>query len=122
MQERRKYPRTSIDLPVTVRLPRHHVLALKMIELSVEGMRFLCSIAPEINSEIEVCFSLPSRHIMREFKFMANVRHLYEVQRTPDTPPDYRYVLGVNFMNLQENERAILDKFLTESCGRQATP
>ena len=101
MQERRKYPRTSFDLPATVRLSHHRTLTVKMIELSLEGARFLCPIAPEINSEVELRFSLPSRHT-HEFRLMANVRHLFEVHATPGTPPDYRYAVGVNFINPQE--------------------
>ena len=117
MQERRKHPRTSVDLPVTVRLSHQHSVAVKMVELSMEGMRFLCPIAPEINSEVELRFSLPSEHT-RELRLLANVRHSFEVLATPGTPPDYRYVVGVSFMNPQENERVILDKFLTESWAR----
>lgn len=111
MQEKRKYPRISVDLPVMVRLFRQHIAAAKMIELSMEGMRFLYPIAPEINSEVELRFSLPSERA-RELKLMANVRHLFEVHATPGTPSDYRYVVGVSFTNLQESERVILDKFL----------
>lgn len=112
MQERREHPRKSVDLPVTVRFPGHHIQTLKMIELSSGGMGFLCPIAPEINAEIEVRFSLPSKHIRHEFTFKANVRHLYDVLATSGTPTDYRYVVGVSFTGLQENERALLDKFL----------
>ena len=36
----------------------------------------------------------------------------FEVQATLGTPPDYRYAVGVNFINPQKNELAILDKFL----------
>lgn len=117
MQEKRKHPRTSVDLPVTVRLSHQHIVAAKMIELSMEGMRFLYQIAPKINSEVELRFSLPSERT-RELKLMANVRHSFEVLATPGTPPDYRYVVGVSFMNPHENERAILDKFLMESLAR----
>lgn len=113
MQERRKHPRVSVDLPVTVRFSQHHTVAARMIELSMGGMGFLCPIAPEINSEVELRFSLPSRHTY-ELRFAANVRHLYEVQRTPDTPPDYQYVVGVNFLNPPREELVILDKFLMQ--------
>ncbi|MDE2117653.1 MAG: PilZ domain-containing protein [Betaproteobacteria bacterium] len=98
-------------MPATVRLSHHHTLAVKMIELSLEGVRFLCPMAPEINSEVELRFTLPSKHT-HELRLMANVRHLFEVHATPGTPPDYRYAAGVNFMNLRENERLILDTFL----------
>lgn len=111
MQERRKHPRTSIDLPVTVRFSDQHAMALRMIELSAEGMRFLCPIAPEINSEVKLRFSLSSRRAS-ELRLLANVRHLYEVHATPGTPPDYRYVVGVNFVNPNETERAMMDDFL----------
>lgn len=111
MQERRKYPRASVDLPVTVRFSDQHAMTLKMIDLSAEGVRFLCPIAPEINSEVKLRFSLSSRHT-GELRLLANVRHLYEVHATPSTPPDYRYVVGVNFVNPNETERAILDEFL----------
>jgi len=117
VQERRKHPRTSIDLPITVRFSPQHIVAVKMIELSMEGLRFLCPIAPEINSEVELHFILPSAHT-RKLRFMANVRHSYEVLATPGTPPDYRYVVGVNFTNPQEDDRVILDRFLAESCVR----
>lgn len=117
MQERRKYPRTSFDLPITVRFSLQHIVAARMVELSMEGLRFLCPIAPEINSEVELHFSLPSEHA-RELRLMANVRHSFEVLATSGTPPDYRYVVGVGFMNPQENDRVILEKFLTESCAR----
>src|ERR1039457_1906211 len=91
MQDRRKHPRISVDFPVTVRLSQHRILTAKIIELSIGGMSFLCPIAPEINSEVELRFSPPSEHITREFRFMSNVRHLYEVHAEPGTPPDYQY-------------------------------
>jgi hypothetical protein len=112
MQERRKYPRIIVDRPVTVQLSDHRPVALKMIELSREGMRFLCPIAPEINSEVGLRFSLQSMHIRREFRFMSKVRHLYEVFAKPDTPSDYRYVVGVNFTNIQKNELEIFEVLL----------
>jgi len=112
MQERRKYPRIDVDRPVTVRLSDQHRLTLKMIELSREGIRFLCPIAPEINSEVELYFSLTSMDITHEFRFMSKVRHLYEVLANPDTPPDYRYVVGVNFMKIQEKELVIFEDLL----------
>lgn len=113
MQERRQHQRESVDLPVTVRFSDHHAVVAKMVELSARGMGFLCPIAPEINSGVELRFSLPSRHTY-ELRFMANVRHSYAVQSTPGTPPDYRYVVGVNFLNPPEEELAILDEFLTQ--------
>lgn len=101
-----------VDRPVIVQLSDHHPVAFKMIELSKEGMRFLCPIALEINSEVGLRFSLPSMQITREFRFMSKVRHLYEVFAKPDTPSDYRYVVGVNFMKIQKNELEIFEVLL----------
>jgi hypothetical protein len=114
VQERRKYP--SFDLPVTVRLSQQHVVAAKMVELSMGGMRFLCPIAPEINSEVELRFSPPSEHT-HELRLMANVRHSFEVH----APPEYRYAVGVVFMNPQEHVRVMLDKFFMELCLLSST-
>ena len=115
MQERRKHPRISVDLPATVRLSHHRIATVKIIELSVEGVRFLCLEAPGINSEVELRFSLPSHRIVHELRLMANVRHLFDVIAMTDKESDYRYVAGVSFVSLHEHDRIALEKFVTES-------
>ena len=120
MQERRKHPRISVDLPVTVLFPHQHAVPVsaRMIELSIEGMRFVSPIAPEINSDVELRFSLPAEHFAHEIKLTANVRYIFDVLATPGTKLDYLYVVGVYFMNLQEDERVILDRVLKKSWAR----
>ncbi len=113
MQEKREYPRKNFNLPVTVRLPHQSIVAAKMVELSMEGMRLLCPIALEINSEVELLFSPPSEHT-HEIRLKANVRHLIEVHVTSTTPLEYRYAVGVNFTSPQEHERMVIDEFLKE--------
>ena len=73
MQERRKYPRISVDLPMTVRLSHHHIVTVKMIELSEDSVKFLCPEAPGINAEEELRFSLPSHRIGHEFWLMSGI-------------------------------------------------
>lgn len=114
MKERRKHSRANVDLPVTVRLSHQHIVRAKMVELSMDGMRFLCPIAPEVNSEVELRFNLPSEHT-HELGLMAKVMHSFVMLATPDTPSNYRYVVGVSFMNPRENERIMLDNFLTDN-------
>ena len=111
MQERRKHPRIIVDLPATVRFSHHHIATIKMIELSVEGARFLCALAPEINSELEFRFSLPSHRTGHEFRLIANVRHLFDVIAMTGKESAYRYVAGAEFQNLQPQDRAILEEF-----------
>lgn len=97
---------------MTVRLSHHHIASVKMIELSVEGVRFLCPEAPEISSDLELRFSLPSDRIGHELRLMGNVRHLYGVIATTGKKSDYRYVVGAAFQNLHTQERAILEEFM----------
>ncbi len=113
MQEKREYPRKNFTLPVTVRLPHQSIVAARVIELSMEGMRFLCPIALEINSEVELRFSPPSEHT-HEIRLKANVRHLTEVHVTSTTPLEHRYAVGVNFTSPQEHERMVIDEFMME--------
>ncbi len=112
MLERRKYPRKTVDLPVTVRLPPGHDQNGRMADLSLEGMLFLCADKPEINSEIVLCFTLPLFHFSPDLKIVANVTRVAETHVTPGTPSKYNYMVGVHFIHLQENDRAILDKFM----------
>ncbi|MFA5825826.1 MAG: PilZ domain-containing protein [Gallionellaceae bacterium] len=112
MQERRKYPRKTVDLPVTLRLPNGHDQNGRMADLSVEGMLFLCADKPEINSEVVLCFTLPLFYFSPDLKIVANVARVVETHVTPGTPSDYHYMVGVHFINLQEKDRAILDKFM----------
>ncbi len=111
MQERRIHPRITVDLPATVRFANHPDLPARMIELSGAGARFLCALAPEINSELELCFSLPSHRIGHEFRLTAKVRHLYNVTAVTGTGSDYRYVMGVAFQNIQPHDRVALEEF-----------
>jgi c-di-GMP-binding flagellar brake protein YcgR len=112
MLERRKYPRKTVDLPVTVRLPLGRDQNARMADLSLGGMLFLCEDKPEINSEIDLCFTLPFFHISPDLRIVANVTHVVEVNVTPSTQPDYHYMVGVQFKNLLENDLATLDKFM----------
>ena len=111
MQERRKHPRVIVDMPATVRLSHHPDMSARMIELSGAGAGFLCALAPEVNSELELRFSLPSHKIGHEFRLVAKVRHLYDVIATTDKGSDYRYVVGVAFQNLHPQDRAVLEEF-----------
>lgn len=112
MLEKRKYPRKTVDLPVTVRLPLGHNQNARMADISLGGMRFLCVDKPEMNSEVELCFTLPFFHVSPNLKIAANVTHVAEAHVTPSTQPDYHYMVGVQFMNLQDNDRTTLDKFM----------
>lgn len=112
MQERRKAPRISVERSVTVHISDHPPLILKMIDISSDGMGFLCPIAPEINPELELLFNLPSMYVTRDFRFTAKVMHLYEVIARPDTPPEYRYVVGVKFTNIQKSEFELFEELL----------
>ena len=111
MQERRKHPRIIVDLPATVRFSHHSDMSARMIELSEAGARFLCALAPKINSEVELCFSLPSHRIGHEFRLMAKVRHLFDVIATTGKGADYRHVAGVEFQDINPQDRAILEEF-----------
>lgn len=119
MQERRKHPRIIVDLPATVRFSLHSDMQARLIELSGAGARFLCALAPEIHSELELRFSLPSRRIGHEFRLMANVRHLFDVIATTGKGADYRYVAGVEFQNIQSQDRAILEEFCAAACTQK---
>lgn len=111
MQERRKHPRIIVDMPATMQYFRHPNQTARLIELSVGGARLLCAIAPEIDSELELHFSLTSHRIGREFRLKANVRHLYDVTAVTGKSPDYRHVAGVEFQNPSPQDRAILEEF-----------
>ena len=114
MQEKRKYTRKSIDLRAWAVLPSRQRLKVKMIEISPGGTRFLSPLTPEISSEVELQFSLPSDQVTHEISVKTNVRHTYKVHAMPNIPPDYRYVVGVKFTNLDEDDQAILERFLME--------
>ena len=119
MQERRKHPRIIVDLPATVRFPRHPDMPARLVELSGAGARFLCALAPEIHSELELRFSLPSHRIGHEFGLIANVRHLFDVIATTGKGSAYRYVAGVEFRNLHPQDRAILEEFCAAACTQK---
>lgn len=120
MQERRKYPRVTVDvpatimavdIPATIRFPQHPGLPVRLIELSEGGARFLCALAPEINSVLELRFSLLSHRIGHEFRLAVNVRHLYDVVAMTGKEHDYRHVVGGAFQDLQPQDRAILKEY-----------
>lgn len=111
MHERRKHPRIIVDLSATARLPRHPDLPARLIELSWAGARLLCAHAPEIGSELELRFSLPSHRVGHEFRLMAKVRHLYKVSAITNETSDYSHVIGVEFQNIHPQDRTILDEF-----------
>ena len=114
MQEKRKYSRVIVDMPATVRLPQHPEMSARMIELSQGGVRakFLSALAPEINSELEFCFSLPPHKIGHKFRSMAKVRHIYDVIAVSGMGSDYRYVVGVEFQNLKPYDFETLKELL----------
>ena len=118
-RERRKHPRIITDLPIEARFSHHPGATGKMVELSESGARLearlLSPIAPEINSEVEICFSIPSGKTAQEFRLVVTVRHLYEVLATPGTAPGHPYLVGVEFVNLKESDRLMLEKFLMGS-------
>lgn len=115
-KERRKHPRISIDLPITARLSGQPGAAGKMIELSESGARLearlLSPTAPEINSEIEVCFNLASGNAAQEIRLVVIVRYLYEVLAAQNSIPGYPYLVGVEFMNPKESDRLVLENFV----------
>lgn len=111
MQERRKHPRIIVDMPATVRLSHHPDMSARMIELSEAGAGFLCALAPEVNSDLELRFSLPSHRVWHEFRLAAKVRHLYDVIATTGKGSDYRYVVGVAFQNLHPQDHVVLEEF-----------
>lgn len=115
-KERRKRPRIIIDLPITARFSGQPDTAGKMIELSESGARLearlLSPVAPEINSEIEVCFSLISGNAAQELRLVVVVRYLYEVLAAQSTIPGYPYLVGVEFINPKESDRLVLENFV----------
>jgi len=113
MLERRKHPRKTVDLPVTISLSPSHPKNGRMADISVEGMMFLCVDKPETSSEVELRFTLPFFHISPDLKIAADITHVVEAHVTPcSTQPDYHYMVGVKFKKLQENDRAILNQFM----------
>ena len=118
-KERRKHPRIITDLPIEARFSHHPGATGKMIELSESGAsleaRLLSSVAPEINSEVEICFNLPAGKTAQELQLAVAVRNLYEVLATPGVTPGHPYLVGVEFVNLKESDRLILEKFVMES-------
>lgn len=112
MLERRKCPKKTVDLPVKVRFSHGHEQGARMADLSMAGMMFLCEDEPEINSEVELFFTLPSFHISPNLKIVANVIHVFEAHATPSSSSDYRYMVGVNFKNLQNKDQMTLDEFM----------
>jgi len=115
-KERRKHPRIVIDLPITALFPGQAGAAGKMIELSECGAkleaRLLSTVALEINSEVEVCFSLSSGNAAQKLGLVVVIRNLYEVLAAQNTTPGYPYLVGVEFMNLKESDRLMLEKFV----------
>ena len=111
MQERRNYPRASVDLPVTVRFPPQSAsVKAKMIELSLGGTAcFLYRVAPEINSEVEIEFNPAPDKIWHEIKLTGTVRHACELSAEHGATPDYRYVVGIEFKDIPAQAYAMLE-------------
>lgn len=106
MQERRKYSRKVVDLPATVRLSANDPgMHAKIIELSVNGAGLLCQDTPEVDTEMELHFSLPSLRSGHELRLGCKVRHVYKAS-------DHSNVAGVEFTNIKSDEIATLEKFI----------
>lgn len=84
-------------------------MPVRIIELSGSGARFLCAHnAPDINSEVELRFTLP-HSVRHEFRLKANIRHQYDVIDTTDQKTDYRHVVGVEFIGMDNDVQAALE-------------
>lgn len=114
MTEKRECPRIVVDLPVTIWTAQDTGRVGKIIELSVKGAGIIYSVRPEINARLELCFNLPFEAFSPALRIKGKVIHNYEVLPRAGTPPDYRYVVGVEFLNLEGNERAVLSRFVEE--------
>lgn len=116
IQERRKHPRIFTDLPIAAQFSGQTGASIKMIELSESGARLearlMSPVVVNINAEVEVCFSLSSGNERQEFKLAARVRNFYEVLAAQYDISCYPYLVGVEFTNLKENDRAMLKKYL----------
>lgn len=114
MTEKREYPRIVVDLPVTIWTAQDTGRAGKIIELTVKGAGIIYSVRPEINAELELRFNLPFEAFSPALRIKGKVIHNYEILPKAGIPPDYRYVVGVEFLNPGDNERAVLGRFVEE--------
>lgn len=110
--EKREAPRVSVDLPAIVRYGSSSHKVGKVIELSIKGARILYSELPEIDSKLELWFTIPTENVSPELRIKARVRHTYKILSTPDTPPEYQYVAGVEFLNIDPYAQSLLTEFL----------
>lgn len=109
--ERRGASRSSIDLPATVQGSNFHKTG-KVIDLSTKGAAILYSEPPEIDSKLELRFRIPTENILPEIRVGVCVKHIYEILHTPGMPPEYQYVVGVEFLDMDPRARTLLAEFL----------
>lgn len=112
MAERRECPRISVDLPLTILSAQGSVTYGKIIDLSRKGAGILYSMPLAVSSELELRFRFPSETISPELRIKGGVRHNHEVLCTAGMPSDYRYVVGVEFLGLNSDEKALLEAFV----------
>lgn len=110
--ERREASRVSVDLPATVQCGSNPRKSGKVVDLSIKGAAILYSEPLEINSKLELRFTIPTETVSPEIRIGARVRHIYKISSTPDTLSKCQYAVGVEFLNIDPYARTLLAEFL----------
>ncbi|HEU0219457.1 MAG TPA: PilZ domain-containing protein [Gallionella sp.] len=110
--ERREVSRSDVDLPATVQCGSNPRKSGKVVDLSIKGAAILYSEPLEIDSKLELRFTIPTESISPEIRIGACVRHIYKISSTPDTPSEYQYAVGAEFLNIDPHARILLAEFL----------
>ena len=116
-KERRRHVRVTVNLPLKARFPGQPEANGKLVELSISGARMEvrhdCADGPKLNSEVEVCFSLPLGETAQELRLKAVIKHIYEVLAAEEGLPGCPYLVGVEYTGLTQGNQQVLEKFIS---------
>lgn len=110
--EKREESRANVDMPVIMFYGDNSSKVGKVVELSIKRARILYLELPEINSRLELRFTIPTESVSPELRIESRVRHTYKILSMPGTPPECQYVAGVEFLNINPYAQALLAEFL----------
>jgi hypothetical protein len=113
-EEKRSYPRVTVNSPVTLSLSGSTTLEARIFDVSFEGLRVHCNpdtarqLQDENNASVEIRFTLPLKENLAEIHAHCDIVYLLELT-------DEIHAVGLKLANIEADKLQEFRQFIENS-------